>query len=89
MGSQNQMPERNLQKNFEFVEKNKEKLLEAYFNKFLVIYDEKVFGSYDSYLAAVEDAIKTLGADAGFLVYHMIKEKPINFVISATCDSSN
>ena len=62
-------------------------MLETYFNKFLVVFDEKIFGSYDSYLAAVEDAIKTLGADADFLVYHMIKEKPINFVLSANCDS--
>lgn len=81
------MPEKNLQKNLEYVEKNKEELLETYFNKYLVIFDEKVFGSYDSYLAAVEDAIKTLGVDAGFLIYHMIREKPINFVLSAACDS--
>lgn len=77
------MAEKNLQKNIDFVKENKAKLLSQYGEKYIVIFEEEVQGSYDTYTKAVEEAISVYGQDADFLVYHLTSMESVNFVMRA------
>ena len=77
------MPEKNLKPNLEYVEKNRAELFKLYPNKFLIIYEQKVVNSFDTYEAAAQEAIRMYGADADFLIYHMTEKDPMNFVMEA------
>jgi len=77
------MPEKNLKKDIEFVKKHKASLLNEYENKYLLIYQEKVISSFDTYEKAAEQAIEQLGLEKIFLIYHLTREEPLNFVMEA------
>lgn len=77
------MPEKELRKEIEFVKKNKDLLLNEYENKYLLIYQEKVISSFDTYEKAAEQAIEQLGLEKKFLIYQLTREEPLNFVMEA------
>ena len=75
------MAEKDLKANFDFVTKNKERLLKYYRGKFVLVFDEAVVGSYDTYARAAEEGVRLYGLEANFLVYHLVEEEPLNFVV--------
>ncbi len=77
------MTVKNLDVNLNFVNTNKETLLKEYKNKFLLVYEGKIIGSYDTYERAAEEGVRLYGIDADFLIYHLTDQEPLNFVISA------
>lgn len=78
------MNEKNLKPDFEFVERNRSRFFKLYPNKYLIILNKKVVNSFDTYDAAITEAINVYGPDENFLIYHMIKKDPLNFVMQAT-----
>ena len=72
-----------LKENFEFVEKNKDKLLKEYLNKYLLVWQKRVVGSFDSYEKATGEGVKKYGIDEDFLVYPLLETEPLNFLFSA------
>ncbi len=62
------MTKANLEKNFKYVQKNWDSLLNLYPNKFVLVYDEKVVDSYDSYEKAAERGVELYGIEEKFLV---------------------
>ena len=77
------MSEKNLKKEIEFIKKNKNALLNEHENKYLLIYQEEVISSFDTYENAAEQAIEPLGSEKIFLIYHLTREEPLNFVMEA------
>jgi len=77
------MGEKNLKENLEFISENKEHLLKEHKNKFLLVFKKKLAGSYDSYEQAAKEGVRLFGVDAEFLVYHLVEEEPLNFVMEA------
>lgn len=75
------MAEKDLKANFDFVTKNKERLLNYYRDKFILVFDEEVVGSYDTYAKAAEEGVRSYGLEANFLVYYLVEEEPLNFVM--------
>ena len=76
------MASENLKKNWEYVQKNYRSLLNTYWNKYVLVNNEKVVGSFDTYATAANEGIKNYGVHSGFLVEWVI-EKPLNIVVSA------
>jgi hypothetical protein len=74
---------KNLTKNREFITQHIEELLRDYENKYLVIFEEKVIGSFDTYEKAAEEGINSLGFDKDFLIFHLTKREPVNLVMEA------
>jgi hypothetical protein len=74
---------KNLTKNREFVEKNRDALLQDYENKYILVFEEKVVGSFDTYEKAASEGITTLGIEKDFLVYQLTRNQPVNFVMEA------
>jgi len=77
------MGEKDLKANLEFVKKNRIRLLEEYKNKYLLVFEEKVVGSFDTYENAAAEGIRSFGIEGTFLVYHMTENEPLNFVLEA------
>ncbi len=77
------MGEKDLRANIDFVNKNKETLLKEHRNKFILVFEEKVIGSYDTYERAAEEGVRLYGVDANFLVYHLVEKEPLNFIMGA------
>lgn len=77
------MAEKDLKANFDFVTKNKKRLLNYYRGKFILVFDEEVVGSYDTYAKAAEEGVRSYGPKANFLVYHLVEEEPLNFIVEA------
>jgi hypothetical protein len=77
------MRQKDLKENVEFVEKNKDKLLKEYYNKYLLVWHRGVIDSFDTYEKAAEEGVRRFGIDENFLVYHLVKTAPLNFVYSA------
>ena len=77
------MCEKDLSQDMKYVEKHREELLKTYANKYLLIYEQSVVNSYDTYEAAATEGIEQFGVDGIFLVYEMFSEKPVNFVMEA------
>ena len=73
----------NLQKNKEFLTNEFEKLLNLYPNKYVLINDNKVVGSFDTYESAAEEGVNSFGINSGFLVQLITDTQPINFVAVA------
>lgn len=72
-----------LQKNKEYVEKNYDSLLKTYANKYIVVANQEVVGSFDSYHLAADFGIENYGIEKTFLIEFITQEKPINFVMGA------
>lgn len=77
------MGEKELKKNLDFVNENKESLLKEHKNKFILVFEEKLIGSYDSYERAAGEGVRLFGVDANFLVYHLVEKEPLNFIMEA------
>ena len=75
--------ERDLSKERSYVDENKEKLLKEYPDKFLLIHEKEVVGSFDSYQHAAEEGIRLFGISDKFLVCQMTSQKPLNFIMEA------
>ena len=74
------MANEKLSKNQEFVKSNKDRLLNLYKNKYILVYEQEVVGSFDSYDVAAEEGIKAFGISGSFLVYYVTETNPVNFV---------
>ncbi len=77
------MSEKDLIKNKEHIEKNKQELLKEYPNKYLLVYKEKVINSFDTYEKAAQAGVMQFGTDENFLVYHLTETEPLNFIMEA------
>jgi len=77
------MGEKNLTKNLDFVKGNRESLLKDHKNKFILVFEEKLVGSYDTYERAAEEGVRLYGLDGNFLVYHLVEKEPLNFIMGA------
>ncbi len=78
------MGEKDLKANLNFVTTNKEQLLKEYRNKFILVFEEKVIDSYDTYERAAEEGVRQFGLEANFLVFHLVEKEPLNFIMEAT-----
>lgn len=77
------MQQKDLKENIEFVEKNKERFLQEYFNKYLLVYHQEVIDSFDTYEKAAGEGVRKFGINENFLVYHSVEIEPLNVVYSA------
>lgn len=77
------MTKANLERNFKYVQNNWESLLNLYPNKFVLVYDEKVVDSYDSYEKAAERGVELYGIEGNFLVHFMSTIQANNFILHA------
>ncbi len=77
------MGEKDLTKNLDFVNANKSTLLIEYKDKFILVFEEKVVGSFDTYECAAEEGVRLFGLNANFLVYHLVENEPLNFIMEA------
>lgn len=77
------MPEKDLAVNLKYVEDNKKELFKTYPDKFVIVYEQRILNSFDTYDAAATEAINNLGAEANFLIYHLVRQEPLNFVMEA------
>ncbi len=77
------MPETEFEKNMNYVRMHKDELLPLHFNKFLLINEQKVIDSFDTYKAAAEKGVELYGMEGTFLVHFMTDKEPINFVAGA------
>ncbi|MDQ1266007.1 MAG: hypothetical protein QG635_1159 [Bacteroidota bacterium] len=72
-----------LNRNMEYVKANFEKLLNLYRNKYILVNEQEVVGSFDNYETAAEEGINAFGLYSGFLVHFISEELPINFLAQA------
>jgi len=77
------MAEKDLKKSTAFVEQNRERLLKEYRNKFLLVFEGELIGSYDTYERAAEEGVRLYGMEGNFLVHHMVEKEPLNFIMEA------
>jgi len=77
------MDTKKLKENFDYVNENFSEFLSLYRNKFILVIDKNVVGSYDTYESAAEAGVKTCGISGDFLVYEMFEKEPINFLMLA------
>ena len=77
------MGEKDLKENLDFVEKNKDILLKEHKDKFILVFQKQLVGSYDSYEKPAEEGVQLFGVEANFLVYHLVEKEPLNFVMEA------
>lgn len=77
------MTEKNLKPNLKYVEDHKDELLTNYRNKYILVFEQQVVGSFDSYEAAANEALRLYGPEGNFLVYHAVDNEPLNFVFEA------
>jgi len=72
-----------LDENIAYVDANRDALLAKYLNKFILVVDRKVVKAFDAYADAANYGIRKFGMDEEFLVKEMVREEPINIVVSA------
>jgi hypothetical protein len=77
------MAEKDLKSNLDFVIQNKNHLLKEYRNKYILVFEKEVVGSFDTYEKAAEEGVRVYGMDANFLVYQVLDNDPLNFVMEA------
>lgn len=77
------MAEDKMQLNLEFVRKNLPSLLATYPEKYILVHDQKVVGSFDTYESAAEQGVVNYGIDGSFLVHLVTESSPVNFVTLA------
>jgi hypothetical protein len=77
------MVQETLKKNWDYVKKNFNSLLNIYKNKYVLVYNEKVVGSFDSVASAANEGISNYGIYSGFLVHLITEKEPLNIVVSA------
>jgi len=75
------MAQKDLKGNMDFIKKNREELLKEHENGFLLVFQKKVVGAFDSYEKAAEEGVRLFGMDANFLVYHLTELDEISSCI--------
>jgi|WetSurMetagenome_2_1015567.scaffolds.fasta_scaffold31436_2 hypothetical protein len=75
--------EKENRKNQEYVEKNLDKLRNLFMDKYVVIFNQEMVGSFTTFQEASEFGVWKYGIDKAFLIYHMETKKPLNFVFTA------
>jgi hypothetical protein len=77
------MAKEDLIKNKDYVTANLDKFLNLYRNKYILVNEQQVVGSFDTYEAAAEEGIVSFGIDSGFLVHYVTESNVVNFVSTA------
>lgn len=77
------MGNENLLRNQQYVNEHVNEFLNLYLNKYILIKDQEVVGSFDTYDAAAEEGIKAYGTKGDFLVYYVTESNPVNFISTA------
>jgi hypothetical protein len=77
------MDKNKMTKNLDFVSRNLEQFKNIYLNKYILVVEEEVVGSFDTYEAAADQGINNYGTEGDFLVYYVTESIPVNFVSSA------
>lgn len=72
-----------LSKNQEFVNSSLERLKNIYNNKYILVHEQEVVSSFDTYESAAEEGVKAYGIEGGFLVHYVTDTIPVNFIASA------
>lgn len=72
-----------MKKNLAFVKENFDELLNLHRNKYVLISNQVVINSFDTYEAAVEEGVRLYGLEEKFLVRYISESTPVNFVVSA------
>lgn len=72
-----------LSKSQEYVNANLEKLVNLYRNKYILVHEQEVVSSFDTYEAAAEEGINTFGIDGNFLVHYVTENNIVNFISAA------
>jgi len=70
-------------KNMEYVRKNLEFIRNLFLNKFIVVFNEQIEGSFDAYDMAARYAYARFGKDADVLIYEVEATTTTNFVFHA------
>lgn len=82
-GIEGSMAQKDLKENVNFVKKNRDVLIKEHENKYLLVFQEKLVGAFDSYEKAAEEGVRLFGMEANFLVYHLVENEPLNFIVEA------
>lgn len=72
-----------LEQNYKYVKDNWPSLIDLYTNKYILVYDKKVVGSFDHYEKAAERGVELYGIGGDFLVQFLAQEVPNNFILHA------
>jgi len=72
-----------LDANLEYIVKNKARFLKEHRNKYVLVFEEKIEDSFDTYEKAAEEGVRRYGLDGNFLVYHLVEQEPLNFIMEA------
>lgn len=83
LGLEGSMAQKDLQENIDFVKKSREELLREHEEKYLLVFQGKLAGSFDTYEKAAEEGVRLFGMEANFLVYHLVEKEPLNFIVEA------
>lgn len=75
--------EKDMEANLEYIEKNKKSLLKEHQNKYLLVYKQNLVDTFDTYEKAAEEGIRMYGVEETFLVYQIVEDEPVNFVLGA------
>lgn len=78
------MFERNLEANLKFITDNEKRFLEYYRDKFVLVFDQNITNSYDSFEKAAAEGVRLYGLEAGFVVHHIMERGPLNIVMEVT-----
>jgi len=72
-----------LKKEYDFVMRNKEDLLKKYRNKYILVHNEKVVGSFKRFDRAASVGARKFGTNNDFLVHFLSDLESVNFVFNA------
>ena len=72
-----------LEKNRDFVKKNRGTLLKQYPNKYILVVDGKVVDSFHTYEDAADKGVEAYGIDGRFYIEFISEEEPINYAFTA------
>ncbi|MCX6257777.1 MAG: hypothetical protein NTW49_07785 [Bacteroidia bacterium] len=72
-----------MSQNLEYVKGDFDNLLNLYRNKYILVNEQQVVGSFDTYNAAAEEGVNNYGIEGSFLVYFMSETTPVNFISTA------
>ncbi|MFH1539005.1 MAG: DUF5678 domain-containing protein [bacterium] len=78
------MTQKDLNKEVDYLEKNTKKLLKLYREKYVLIKDNEVISSYDTYETAAQEAVRIFGTDTPFLIHFLTDDEPVNLVLGIT-----
>lgn len=73
----------NLEKNEVYLKQNFDHLLSIYKDKWVLVHEEKVVGSFDSYAVAANTGVRQYGLYSGFLVEQITEKYTTIFAVTA------